>query len=454
MSEEKIIVGLDIGTTKIACIVGRKGANGKIEILGYGKAASTGVSRGIVTNIDETVNAIKAAVDEASAQSNVDIKSVNVGIAGQHIKSLQHRGVLMRDDRNKEISDEELEKLRLDTWKINMIPGEEIIDVIPQEYFVDGEIGTTPKGMLGSKLEANFHVIIGQNAAAMNILKCIERAGLEMDHMILEPIASAEAVLDEEEKEAGVALVDIGGGTTDIAIFHENKIYHSAVIPFGGNIITEDISKGCAIIRRYAEDVKVKFGSAVASENRDDELVSIPGIRGRAPKEISFKNLANIIQARMEEIFELVNYEIQKVNSQHKLIAGIVLTGGGALMKHIQQLASFKTGLDVRIGYPNEHLSEDSIKELASPMYATGIGLVIEGIARAEYQEKMERAKHKEPIVVIPHKPVEEEEIVEEQPEEPTRRSRRQKKEGEKKHRFDLTKIITVFLSEENEIKE
>lgn len=454
MSEEKIIVGLDIGTTKIACIVGRKGANGKIEILGYGKAASTGVSRGIVTNIDETVNAIKAAVDEASAQSNVDIKSVNVGIAGQHIKSLQHRGVLMRDDRNKEISDEELEKLRLDTWKINMIPGEEIIDVIPQEYFVDGEIGTTPKGMLGSKLEANFHVIIGQNAAAMNILKCIERAGLEMDHMILEPIASAEAVLDEEEKEAGVALVDIGGGTTDIAIFHENKIYHSAVIPFGGNIITEDISKGCAIIRRYAEDVKVKFGSAVASENRDDELVSIPGIRGRAPKEISFKNLANIIQARMEEIFELVNYEIQKVNSQHKLIAGIVLTGGGALMKHIQQLASFKTGLDVRIGYPNEHLSEDSIKELASPMYATGIGLVIEGIARAEYQEKMERAKHKEPIVVIPHKPVEEEEKVEEQPEEPTRRSRRQKKEGEKKHRFDLTKIITVFLSEENEIKE
>lgn len=454
MSEEKIIVGLDIGTTKIACIVGRKGANGKIEILGYGKAASTGVSRGIVTNIDETVNAIKAAVDEASAQSNVDIKSVNVGIAGQHIKSLQHRGVLMRDDRNKEISDEELEKLRLDTWKINMIPGEEIIDVIPQEYFVDGEIGTTPKGMLGSKLEANFHVIIGQNAAAMNILKCIERAGLEMDHMILEPIASAEAVLDEEEKEAGVALVDIGGGTTDIAIFHENKIYHSAVIPFGGNIITEDISKGCAIIRRYAEDVKVKFGSAVASENREDELVSIPGIRGRAPKEISFKNLANIIQARMEEIFELVNYEIQKVNSQHKLIAGIVLTGGGALMKHIQQLASFKTGLDVRIGYPNEHLSEDSIKELASPMYATGIGLVIEGIARAEYQERMERSKHKEPIVVIPHKPVEEEEVEEEHPEEPVRKSRRQKKEGEKKHRFDLTKIITVFLSEENEIKE
>ena len=449
MSEGKIIVGLDIGTTKIACIVGRKGANGKIEILGYGKSESTGVSRGIVTNIDETVNAIKTAVDEASAQSNVDIKSVNVGIAGQHIKSLQHRGVMMRDNRDVEISDEELEKLRQDTFKINMVPGEEIIDVIPQEYYVDGEIGITPKGMLGSKLEANFHVIIGQTAAAMNIFKCIERAGLEMDHMILEPIASAEAVLDEEEKEAGVALVDIGGGTTDIAIFHENKIYHSAVIPFGGNCITEDISKGCSIIRRYAEDVKVKFGSAVASENRDDELVSIPGIRNRPPKEISFKNLAKIIQARMEEIFDLTNYEIQKVNSQHQLIAGIVLTGGGAMMKHIQQLASFKTGLDVRIGYPNEHLSEDTAKELASPMYATGIGLVIEGIARAEHQERIESLKKKEPVIVIPKEPVTEEtDQTQETEEEESRTRRKRAKTGKSGHkRLDLTQIITKFFS-------
>ena len=457
MSEGKIIVGLDIGTTKIACIVGRKGANGRIEILGYGKAPSTGVSRGIVTNIEETANAIKTAVDEAAAQSNVDIKSVDVGIAGQHIKSLQHRGVMMRDNRDTEITDEELEKLRLDTFKINMVPGEQIIDVIPQEYFVDGEIGTTPKGMLGSKLEANFHVIIGQTAAAMNIKKCIEKAGLEMNHMILEPIASAEAVLDEEEMEAGVALVDIGGGTTDIAIFHESKIYHSAVIPFGGNIITEDISKGCAIIRRYAEDVKVKFGSAVASENRDDELVSIPGIRGRASKEISFKNLASIIQARMEEIFELVNYEIQKVHSQHKLIAGVVLTGGGAMMRHIQQLAAFKTGLDVRIGYPNEHLTDGTAKEMASPMFATGIGLVIEGIARAEYEEKMDRMKHPQAILKN-FQPVEEEPETEEgnqgeEAKEGKTEGRRKPRERGKK-RFDLTKIITTIFSEENEVDE
>ena len=389
MSNPVYIVGLDIGTTKIACFVGEKVENGKIVIRGYGKTESTGVKRGMVVNIEETVNAIRRAVDQASEQSNVDIKTVNVGIAGHHIRSVQHRGVLMRDNPNVEITEEEIDKLRQDVFKLGMTPGEEIIDVIPQEYIVDDEMGIRhPKGMLGSKLEANFHVIIGQVAAARNIITCIKQAGLEMDHMILEPIASAEAVLGEDEKEAGVALVDIGGGTTDIAIFYDNIIYHTAVIPFGGNVITEDIRQGCSIIKKHAEEIKVKFGSAVASENRDDEVVSIPGIRGREPKEISFKTLASIIQARLSEIFDIVNNEIQKVNSEHKLIAGIVLTGGGAMMKHIQQLAAFKTGLDVRIGYPNEYLANDTAEELASPMYSTGVGLVIEGIARYEHALK------------------------------------------------------------------
>ena len=389
MSNPVYIVGLDIGTTKIACFVGEKVENGKIVIRGYGKTESTGVKRGMVFNIEETVNAIRRAVDMASEQSNVDIKTVNVGIAGHHIRSVQHRGVLMRDNPNVEITEEEIDKLRQDVFKLGMTPGEEIIDVIPQEYIVDDEMGIRhPKGMLGSKLEANFHVIIGQVAAARNIVTCIKQAGLEMDHMILEPIASAEAVLGEDEKEAGVALVDIGGGTTDIAIFYDNIIYHTAVIPFGGNVITEDIRQGCSIIKKHAEEIKVKFGSAVASENRDDEVVSIPGIRGREPKEISFKTLASIIQARLSEIFDIVNNEIQKVNSEHKLIAGIVLTGGGAMMKHIQQLAAFKTGLDVRIGYPNEYLANDTAEELASPMYSTGVGLVIEGIARYEHALK------------------------------------------------------------------
>ncbi len=396
MSEGKIIVGLDIGTTKVACIVGQKAENGKIEILGYGKTISTGVRRGVVTNIFDTVEAIKTAVKQASDQSGVEINRVSVGIAGQHIKSLQHRGVLMRDNHETEITEAELERLRQDTFKINMTPGEEIIDVIRQDTYVDGELAGNPVGMLGNKIEANFHVIIGQTSAAKNIVKCIQSAGLEMDYMILEPIASAQAVLDEEEKDAGVVLVDIGGGTTDIAIFKDKKIQHTAVIPFGGNIITEDICTGCSIIKHYAEEVKVKFGSALASENRDDEVVSIPGIRGREPKEISFKNLAHIIQARLEEIFELVNYEIQKAKSENQLIAGIVLTGGGALMKHIQQLAEFKTGLEVRIGYPNEHLNKNTMKEMSSPMYSTGIGIVIETIARMEHDEFLQAAKASE----------------------------------------------------------
>lgn len=396
MSEGKIIVGLDIGTTKVACIVGRKASNGKIEILGYGKTISTGVRRGEVTNIFETVDAIKQAVGQASERSGVEIHRVSVGIAGQHIKSLQHRGIIMRDNHETEITEIELERLRNDTFKINMMPGEEIIDIIRQDTFVDGEQASNPVGMLGSKIEANFHVIIGRTTAAKNIIKCIEMAGLEMDYMILEPIASAQAVLDEEEKDAGVVLVDIGGGTTDIAIFKEKKIHHTAVIPFGGNIITEDICTGCSIIRHYAEEVKVKFGSALAEQNRDDEVVSIPGIKGRPPKEISFKNLAGIIQSRLEEIFELVNYEIQKAKSANQLIAGIVLTGGGARMKHIQQLAEFKTGMEVRIGYPNEHLSENTPKDLSSPMYATGIGIVIETLFRMEHDEQLERSHKNE----------------------------------------------------------
>ena len=442
MSEGKIIVGLDIGTTKVACIVGQKSDNGKIEILGYGKTISTGVRRGVVTNIFDTVEAIKTAVKQASDQAGVEINRVSVGIAGQHIKSLQHRGVMMRDNHETEITEAELERLRNDTFKINMTPGEEIIDVIRQDTYVDGELATNPVGMLGSKIEANFHVIIGQTSAAKNIIKCIQSAGLEMDYMILEPIASAQAVLDEEEKDAGVVLVDIGGGTTDIAIFKDKKIQHTAVIPFGGNIITDDICTGCSIIKHYAEEVKVKFGSALASENRDDEVVSIPGIRGRDPKEISFKNLAHIIQARLEEIFELVNYEIQKAKSDNQLIAGIVLTGGGAMMRHIQQLAEFKTGLEVRIGYPNEHLNQTEMKELSSPMYSTGIGIVIETIARMEHDEFLQASAAAEmrskgivePQVVVPAE-TEQDEAEEEKDETIQRRP---KKKG-----LDLKKIVT-----------
>jgi len=396
MKNSGIIVGLDIGTTKIAVIVGRKNEHGKIEILGYGKVPSIGVKRGVVANIDNTVQSIKEAVAEASSKSGVDIKFVNVGIAGLHIKSLQHRGNIIRENSEVEISQEDIDKLCNSMYNLNMNPGEEILDVIPQEFSIDGEHGIlTPKGMIGSSLEANFHIIIGQTAAAKNIYKCVRKAGLEVVELILEPIASSEAVLNEDEKEAGVVLVDVGGGTSDIAIFHSGIIRHTAVIPLGGEIITEDIKEGCSIIKKHAEELKIKFGSALARENKEEEIVAIPGLRGRPHKEISLKNLANIIQARMEEIIEHIYYEIRNSGYEKKLIGGIVITGGGAHLKHIAQLTEFMTGLDTRIGYPNEHLASEIPAEMTSPMHATGIGLVIEGIVR--YEKEMEKNKPEEP---------------------------------------------------------
>ena len=383
--EGEIIVGLDIGTTKIACIVGRKDKHGKIEILGVGKTESIGVKRGVVANIEHTVQSIKNAVEMAEQKSNVEIKSVHVGIAGQHIRSLQHSGNIIRTNPEKEISVAEINQLTQSMYRLNMSPGEEIIEVIPQEYIVDNESGIRePVGMLGNTLAANFHIIIGQTAAARNIYKCIHKAGLETVNLTLEPIASALAVLSDEEKEAGVVLVDIGGGTTDIAIFQDDIIRHTAVIPFGGDVITEDVREGCTIIKKHAEELKVKFGSALASENRDDEVVAIPGLRGRAPKEITLKNLASIIQARMEEIIDHVYFEIRNSGFEKKLIAGIVLTGGGSQLKHIDQLTEFTTGMDTRIGYPSEHLASTVPDEMASPMFATGVGLVIHGILRSE----------------------------------------------------------------------
>lgn len=389
MARSEIIVGLDIGTTKIAAIVGQRNENGKIEILGFGRTESIGVKRGVVANIEDTVQSIIVAVKEAEARSDSDIATVNVGIAGQHIKSIQYRGSVIRTNSDNEISQADIDGLTENMYKLAMNPGEEIIDVIAQEYTIDGESGIKqPKGMLGHTLEANFHIISGQTMAAKNIYKCIKKANLQVDSLLLEPLASAEAVLSEEEKEAGVVLVDIGGGTTDIAIFQDGIVRHTAVIPFGGDIITEDIKEGCTIIKKHAEDLKVKFGSALASENRDEEIVAIPGLRGRPPKEITLKNLASIIQARMEEIIEHVYFEIKNSGFEKKLIAGIVLTGGGAQLKHITQLTEFITGMDTRIGYPNEHLAPGVPEEMASPMYATGIGLVIIGLQRFEKSQQ------------------------------------------------------------------
>jgi cell division protein FtsA len=385
MDAPEIIVGLDIGTTKIACLVGRKTDHGKIEILGIGKAPSLGVTRGVVSNIEKTVQSIRSAVEEAESKSGIEIKVVNVGIAGQHIKSLQHRGMITRDSIEEEISQKDVDELIEDMYKLVMMPGEEIIHVLPQEYIVDRQPGIKdPIGMSGVQLEANFHIITGQMAAAKNIFKCVSKAGLEVAELVLEPLASSSAVISNEEKEAGVALVDIGGGTTDIAIFHDGIIRHTAVIPFGGNVITEDIKEGCTIMHRQAELLKTKFGAAVTQTNQDNEVVCIPGLRGRDPKEISVMNLANIINARMSEILEHIYYEIKNSGFEKKLIGGIVVTGGGSQLKHMNQLIEFTTGMDSRVGYPNEHLSSNTNISVTSPLFATGVGLVAKGFEKFE----------------------------------------------------------------------
>lgn len=390
MNKSEFIVGIDIGTTKIVAIAGRINEYGKVEVISMGKSDSLGVKRGVVANIDKTVASIRKAVDQAVANANIEMNVAYVGIAGQHIKSLQHRGILVRDDINTEISFDDIRKLKMDMHKLVLPPGDRIIHVLPQEFIVDNEQGIKdPVGMAGIRLEANFHMITGQIAAAQNIHKCVTRSGVQVQDLILEPLASAEAVLSEEEMEAGVALVDIGGGTTDIAIFQDGIIRHTSVIPFGGDIITEDIKEGCMIMKPQAELLKKEFGSALPQKTQLKEIVSIPRLRGRDPREISLYSLAGIIEARMEEILKQVKFEIKSSGYENKLIAGIVLTGGGSKLKHIVQLTEFITGIDARIGYPNEHLAKTEIEDINNPMYATAVGLLIKG-AKAE-EENVER---------------------------------------------------------------
>ena len=379
MEDDRIIVGLDIGTTKICAIVGRKNEYGKLEILGMGTAKSDGVIRGIVTNIDRTVSAIAQAIEVASDQSQIDIGIVNVGIAGQHIRSSIQHGGLTRDSRDGEISVEDVQRLTEDMYRTVVTPGSDIIHVMPQDYIVDYEEGIKdPVGMSGVRLEADFHLITAQTNAINNINKCVRRTSLEIENLILEPLASSLSVLSDEEKEAGVCLVDIGGGTTDVAIFHDNIIRHTAVIPFGGNIITSDIKQGCMVMSHQAESLKTKFGKAIAEEASPNEYISIPGLRNRPAKEISMKNLASIIEARLEEMIELVHAEIITSGFDGKLAGGIVLTGGGAQMQSLQQLVEYMTGMDARVGYPNEHLGK-SKTDVKSPMFSTAIGLVLSG---------------------------------------------------------------------------
>lgn len=403
MKHKKYYVGLDIGTTKIVAMVGTKNEYGKIQILGFGQAKSEGINKGVVHNITKTTQSISEAIRDAEEKTGLQIKNVVVGIAGQHILSRPHSDYIIRPDAEKLIDLEDLEQLKQQVYRIGLTPGQKIIHALPQEYKVDdqGDI-REPIGMIGSRLDATFHLVIGQLNSIKSITRCVELSGLNFTGLTLEPLASANSVLSEEEKDVGVALVDIGGGTTDVAIFKDGIIRHTAVIPMGGNIITEDIKEGCAILGRQAEMLKVEFGSAWPGENRDNEIVSIPGIKGKEPKEITLKNLSKIIHSRVSEIITLVFNAIKSYGHEEhkkKLIAGIVLTGGGSQLKHIVQLVEYITGMDTRIGYPNEHLANNSEVKVTSPIYATSIGLVMSAIdfeAEEIIRQKMEEIREVE----------------------------------------------------------
>lgn len=389
--EQPVIVGLDIGTTKIAAIAGRKNEFGKLEILGFGRANSNGVQHGMVLNIDQTIKAIKAALENCYASNpTLSINEVYVGIAGHHIKSLQTRGDIVRQQNEDEIRQEEIDKLVADQYRTYIPAGDQIIDVIPQEFTVDNfQNIPNPIGYSGVKVGANFHIITGDKTAIRNINRSVDKAGLKTKDLVLQPLASAAAVMCDQDLEAGVAIVDIGGGTTDLAVFYEGILKHTAVIPFGGENITNDIKTGLGVLKTQAEQMKIQFGSALSDETKTNAFITIPGLRGMAAKEISVKNLANIIQARMSEIMDFVTFHLKQVGLDNKMLnGGIILTGGGSQLKHLLQLTEYVTGLNARIGFPNEHLSGGHIDELSKPMYSTCIGLILKGYNDYENKNK------------------------------------------------------------------
>ena len=402
-NDAPIIVGLDIGTTKIAAIAGRKNEYGKLEILGFGLAKSNGVQHGQVLNIDQTIKAIQEALDNCyKSNPDLEISEVYVGIAGHHIKSLQTRGDIVRQDADIEIKREEIEQLIINQRKTFIPAGDQIIDVIPQDFHVDNiQNIKDPVGYNGVKVGANFHIITGDRNAIRNINRSVDRSGLKTKDLVLQPLASASAVMSEIDMEAGVAILDIGGGTSDLAVFYEGILKHTAVIPFGGENITNDIRMGLGVLKSQAEAMKVQFGSALSDEAKTNAYITIPGLKGMPAKEISVKNLAAIIQARMSEILDFVTYHLKQVGLDSRMLnGGIILTGGGSQLKHLIQLTEYTTGLNARIGLPNEHLAPNHIEELKKPMYSTCIGLILKGYS--DYDHKYKEFNEKFRKVEVP----------------------------------------------------
>lgn len=404
-NRNKVIVGLDMGTTKICAMVGQRNENGKINILGIGRTSSMGgITEGMVNNITKTVEAVKKAVVEAERSANVEIGSVYVGIAGKHIHSFTQPYSAFRQDPNAEITAEELEDIRKQMYRINTNPGNHILHVLPQDYEVDSNPSDDPTGMTGSRIDINFHIITGQILAAENIKRCIQKCNINVEDIVVEPIASAKAVLTEEEMKAGVAVLDIGGGTSDLAIFHEGRIRHTAVIPIGGQRITKDISEAFMIMDNFSESVKIQFGDAFPDNIQSNELIDVSEQNGRQQKFISVKNLSLVINARLIELFKKVDFEIRNSGYEKKLTAGIVVTGGGAEMKNIGELLEFVTGIKVKTGFPNQYLAKGAVSEAKSPMYATGAGLLIYGMDKEvpldnNFQSSSENTKQTKQVI-------------------------------------------------------
>lgn len=453
--DQPIIVGLDIGTTKVVAIAGQKNEFGKLEILSVGRTESQGVRHGVVMNIDQCIRSIQVAIEKCLANNpDLDIKEVYVGIAGQHIKSLQTRGDRMRPDTDSEITRLEIEALINDQKKTFIPAGDEIIDIVPQEYFVD-DMQTTlsPIGMNGVKIGANFHIVTGDRNAIRNIKRCVERSELKTKDLVLQPLASAAAVMSPEDLEAGVAIVDIGGGTTDMAVFYDGILKHTAVIPYAGVNITNDIHYGLGVLRAQAEQLKVQFGTAHADHASPNSYITIPGLKGLPPKEISVKNLAHIIQARTQEILDYVLYHLKQIGLEKRLYGGIILTGGGASLKHITQLTEYVTGMSARIGLPNEHLAGGHNEDMNDPMYSTCIGLILRG-----YHD-FENGNYKNSANNLLHISLEEKEksIVQERSEEETKLMYEEEEIGKKRGRqigriFDglKDKLMSMFEDEED----
>lgn len=412
-----IIVGLDIGTTKIAIIAGRKNEQNKLDIVGFGSAPSNGVQHGQVLNIDQTVKAIKVAVENClNSNPDLHISDVYVGIAGHHIKSIQTRGDMVRQNSETEIQRVEIEQL-IDNQRKTFIPaGDEIIDVIPQDFYVDNfQNIKEPVGHNGVKVGANFHIITGDKNAIRNINRAVNRSELNTKDLVLQPLASASAVMSDLDMEAGVAILDIGGGTSDLAVFYEGVLKHTAVIPFGGENITNDIRVGLGVLKHQAEALKKQFGSAISDEAKANAYITINGLKGMPSKQISVKNLAGIIQARMSEILDFVSYHLKQVGLDNRMLnGGIILTGGGSQLKNLIQLTEYVTGLNARVGLPNEHLAPDHIDQLKSPMYSTCLGLILKGCNDYELRENFIEIAQSQTEVDVPKELLSEDDVQEE----------------------------------------